>query len=103
MDRDAAPLREAIAPLDERTRDIPLESFRFWKRQTHEIRCNWKNYVENYLEGYHVPNVHPTLNGRIDAAQYKVDIYPPVIIHWAPPGAMRRCPACGPGCGRATA
>jgi len=85
MDSDAAPLGETIAPLDARTHDVPLESFRFWRRQTHELRCNWKNYVENYLEGYHVPLVHPTLNEQIDAAKYSVDIVPPAIIHWAPP------------------
>jgi choline monooxygenase len=85
MDRDAAPLFETVAPLDARTRDMPLESFRFWRRQTHELRCNWKNYVENYLEGYHVPIVHPTLNEQIDASQYKVDVVPPAMIHWAPP------------------
>lgn len=87
MDRDAAPLAETLAPLDARMRhaDIPLETFRFWRRQTHEIRCNWKNYVENYLEGYHIPLVHPGLNEQVDAAHYLVDVEPPAVFHRAPP------------------
>jgi len=85
MDAEAQSLSETIAPLDERARELPLENFRFWRRQTHELRCNWKNYVENYLEGYHVPLVHPTLNEQIDAAHYTVEVVPPAMIHWAPP------------------
>jgi choline monooxygenase len=87
MDNDAGPLRETIAPLDAKVRDadIPIESFRFWRRETHAIRCNWKSYVENYLEGYHVPLVHPGLNEQVDAAQYTVDVQPPAVFHWAPP------------------
>jgi choline monooxygenase len=26
------------------------------------MKCNWKTYVDNYLEGYHLPSVHPGLN-----------------------------------------
>jgi choline monooxygenase len=54
------------------------------RRSTHEIRCNWKTYVENYLEGYHVPNVHPALDAAIDAAQYKVEIQAPAMFYSAP-------------------
>ena len=87
MNADAAPLAETIAPLDARVQraDIPLESFRFWRRQTHEIRCNWKTYVENYLEGYHLPLVHPGLNQQVAGESYAVDVEPPSVFHWAPP------------------
>jgi choline monooxygenase len=50
----------------------------------HHIRCNWKTYVENYLEGYHVPLVHPALDAEIDAAQYKVTMDGLVALHEAP-------------------
>lgn len=85
IDKEAAPLAETVAPLAARTGDIPLESFRFAGRQRHEIRCNWKNYVENYLEGYHIPLVHPGLNEAVDASKYAVDVVPPAVFHWAPP------------------
>ena len=87
LDATAAPLAETLAPLDARVRraGVALETFRFWRRETHEIRCNWKTYVENYLEGYHVPLVHPGLNANVDAAKYTVDVEAPAIFHWAPP------------------
>ena len=85
LNEDAASLASAIAPLAEKTRDMPLERFRFRHRQVHRIRCNWKTYVENYLEGYHIPLVHPGLNEQIDALHYEVDVAPPAVFHWAPP------------------
>ena len=84
MDRDALPLAGAMSVFDERLRDWPIETYRFVRRSTHEIRCNWKTYVENYLEGYHVPNVHPALDAAIDAAQYKVEIQAPAMFYSAP-------------------
>ena len=29
-----------------------LTDFHFYKGATHKLKCNWKVYVENYLEGY---------------------------------------------------
>jgi choline monooxygenase len=40
-------------------------------RRDWEIACNWKVYVDNYLEGYHIPIVHPGLFREIDYAQYR--------------------------------
>ena len=82
---DPAPLEHAVRALDARTRDMPLESFRFVRQSRHEIRCNWKTYVENYLEGYHIPLVHPRLNSFVDATRYEVEVDAPVVIHHAPP------------------
>jgi choline monooxygenase len=84
MDRDAEPLARATSLFDERLHDWPVETFRFARHTTHEIRCNWKTYVENYLEGYHVPSVHPGLNAAIDAAKYEVDIQAPAMFYSAP-------------------
>jgi choline monooxygenase len=39
------------------------------------IDCNWKIYVDNYLEGYHIPIAHPGLMKEIDYAQYRTDTY----------------------------
>jgi choline monooxygenase len=34
---------------------------------------NWKVVVDNYLEGYHIPLVHPTLHKELDDAKYQVE------------------------------
>ena len=50
----------------------------------HDINCNWKIYVENYLEGYHIPVVHPMLDAEIDSANYQVRVEGEVCFHSAP-------------------
>ena len=47
-----------------------LPTLRFHERVSYDIDCNWKTYVDNYLEGYHVPHVHPTLNAILDYRSY---------------------------------
>ena len=84
LDTNAAPLTEAIAPLDARARDLPLETFRYFHRSRHEIRCNWKTYVENYLEGYHIPVVHPGLDAAIVSPKYENEIAWPIVFSHAP-------------------
>src|SRR5690242_19116955 len=85
MDAKAGPLEDTIAPLIKRTDHLPLENFRFERQTTHDIACNWKTYVENYLEGYHIPLVHPGLNAAIDASRYEVEVEDSVAFHRAPP------------------
>jgi choline monooxygenase len=87
VETGAQPLAAAIAPMAERMRDMPLESFRPTRRATHEIRCNWKTYVENYLEGYHVPVLHPALHAAIDTARYEIELHGEIVFHSAPPRA----------------
>lgn len=39
------------------------------------IDAHWALYVENYLEGFHVPFVHAGLNQVIDVASYASELY----------------------------
>lgn len=48
---------------------------------SHSLACNWKNYAENYLEGYHIPYLHPSLSREVDIETYQVVIDPHVIRH----------------------
>jgi choline monooxygenase len=47
-----------------------LSQMRFHERVEYVVDCNWKVYVDNFLEGYHVPQVHPTLNAILDYRSY---------------------------------
>ncbi len=43
--------------------------------RTYEINCNWKIYIENYLDGgYHVPILHKTLTGQLDLSSYNIEV-----------------------------
>ena len=39
------------------------------------IDANWALYCENYLEGFHIPYVHPELNQVLDYSDYRVECF----------------------------
>ncbi|HAJ45881.1 MAG TPA: Rieske (2Fe-2S) protein [Alphaproteobacteria bacterium] len=73
-----------LAPLGRRMGDHKLMQTVPAGRRTHDIACNWKIYVENYLEGYHIPSVHPALDAEIDSLKYEVTLEGDVCFHAAP-------------------
>ncbi len=78
LDPQAPPLVEVFGPIADRIAPLRLERLRFHKRVTYEVAANWKVYVENYLEGYHVPVVHPELVKLYDFSSYETK----VSRHW---------------------
>ncbi|MGH0035729.1 MAG: aromatic ring-hydroxylating oxygenase subunit alpha [Myxococcota bacterium] len=75
LDPDAPGLDRLLAPLEEPVAALDLASFRLHSRASHPIACDWKVYVENYLEGYHVPALHPKLRAEIDWRSYRVEVH----------------------------
>jgi choline monooxygenase len=53
-----------------------LERYGHHRRVGYDVACNWKVYVDNYLEGYHVPHIHPGLNKLLDYRSYTTDTAP---------------------------
>ena len=47
-----------------------MSGYHFHHHSSYEVDCNWKVYVDNYLEGYHVPHIHPALNRLLDYRSY---------------------------------
>ena len=52
--------------------DLPIEELVFHSRTVRRVKCNWKTYADNFLEGYHVPIVHPEMARDADASNYSV-------------------------------
>ena len=49
-----------------------LESLQFAERREYELQCNWKVFVDNYLDGgYHVEYLHPDLAAGLDLENYE--------------------------------
>ncbi len=66
------PLAELLRPLDGR---VEAAGLRFTARRTYEIACNWKVYVDNYLDGgYHVDHLHKGLASQLDLESYRTEI-----------------------------
>jgi choline monooxygenase len=41
----------------------------------YNVEASWALYCENYLEGFHIPFVHPTLNEVLDFGDYTTEIF----------------------------
>ena len=64
--------------------DRGLEHYGGHHRASYDIACNWKVYVDNYLEGYHVPFVHPGLNRLLDYRSYRTELARWHSLQWSP-------------------
>ncbi len=84
MEKEPEPFSKTMAPLEEAMRAMDVERFTVPHLSTHDIACNWKTYVENYLEGYHIPVLHPSLSASIDTT-YELDLKPPVMFYRTAP------------------
>ena len=70
-------IKSLISPID-------FSNYTFKFRESYEINCNWKVYMDNFLEGFHIPFVHPELNKVIDYKSYKTEIYDRFSVQWCP-------------------
>lgn len=52
---------------------LNLNRFHWLERRTYSLACNWKVFIDNYLDGgYHVPHIHSALNSVLDYANYTI-------------------------------
>ena len=73
----AAPLDAFVGDLQARLDWMPLESFRHdpSRDRDFDISAHWALYVENYLEGLHIPFLHPALNQVLDFKHYGSELH----------------------------
>jgi choline monooxygenase len=81
LDVNAGPISEGLGDLTTATESLPIERYAFFRRQTYDLAFNWKTYVDNYLEGYHIPLMHKGLARDLDMASYRVENGRRVSIH----------------------
>ena len=63
-----------LGDLVQRIAPLGLADLRFHSRREYVLRCNWKVFVDNYLDGgYHVPHLHKGLNSVLNYAQYTIE------------------------------
>ena len=84
LDPDAEPLREGLSELTRQVERFPVAGMKLFERRTYKMKCNWKTYVDNYLEGYHLPSVHPGLNRELDFNAYAVEPYAKHVRQFSP-------------------
>ena len=66
-------LNEYLA--DMQSRVTPDAALRLTSTKDYTVNAHWALYCENYLEGFHVPFVHPALNNEIDYGTYTTELF----------------------------
>ena len=89
FDPNAEPLSSYLGDIPAQARGFKFEGLQFAERRDYLINCNWKVYVDNYLEGYHIPIAHPGLMKEIDYSQYRTDTFRYYSQQFAPIRAMK--------------
>jgi choline monooxygenase len=67
---------DVIDPLRERLAWAPFAELAFDAAGARDylVNANWALYVDNYLEGFHIPYVHQSLAGTLDYGAYAVEL-----------------------------
>ncbi|HUW16215.1 MAG TPA: SRPBCC family protein [Actinomycetes bacterium] len=88
LDADAALLAEQAGALgDEIARWAPdVAELTHARRLTYEVRSNWKNLVDNFLECYHCHIAHPAFVSLVDMSTYQVTTHGIYSSHMAKAG-----------------
>ena len=88
LDTDAVPLAQLTGDLaTEIGHWAPdIAGLTFGHRLTYDIRSNWKNVVDNFLECYHCPTAHKDFCDLVDMDTYKVTTHGIYSSHMAEAG-----------------
>lgn len=84
LDENPEPINKFVDGIAERIKPHSLVNKKFYKRISYEVNCNWKVYADNYLEGYHVPFVHPELVKLYDFMSYKTEVFDYYSLQYSP-------------------
>ena len=64
---------------------LKLNHLHWFERRHYSFDCNWKVFVDNYLDGgYHVPHLHKGLDSVLDYSNYKIENGENFCLQWSP-------------------
>jgi choline monooxygenase len=86
LDGRAAPLRDFLGVISELVAPLHLaKKLHFFDRRVYTLNCNWKVYVDNYLDGgYHVPHAHKGLSSVIEYTKYTIENFERACLQSSP-------------------
>jgi len=75
LDGRAAPLQESLGRVPSLVAPLQLtKKLHYFDRRIYTLKCNWKVYVDNYLDGgYHVPHAHKGLSSVVEYTKYTIE------------------------------
>ena len=78
-------LREFLGEMADRIIPLNIKSLKFFERRSYTLNCNWKVYVDNFLDGgYHVPHIHKGLTSVLEYQDYMIENGPRYCLQYSP-------------------
>jgi phenylpropionate dioxygenase-like ring-hydroxylating dioxygenase large terminal subunit len=86
LDGKAGALSEFLGKVPELVAPLKLtKKLKFFDRRVYKLKCNWKVYVDNYLDGgYHVPHAHKGLSSVIEYTKYTIENFERACLQSSP-------------------
>src|SRR6266852_3240207 len=85
LDPRAAALQPFLGGLVKRVAPLGVSELCYFDSRTYDIHCNWKVFVDNYLDGgYHVPHLHKGLDSVLDYSNYMIENGERFCLQWSP-------------------
>ncbi len=71
------PAKDIYQDIQRRMEWFPMDKLQFRAdlSKDYTVKANWALYCENYLEGFHIPFVHPGLNDVLDFGNYTTELF----------------------------
>jgi choline monooxygenase len=82
---DAPSLASDLGALVAQVAPLKLDELHFAERREYVLECNWKVFVDNYLDGgYHVPYLHKGLNSILSFKDYTIECFDRFCLQSSP-------------------
>ncbi|HME13169.1 MAG TPA: aromatic ring-hydroxylating dioxygenase subunit alpha [Candidatus Acidoferrum sp.] len=86
LDGQAGTLTDFLGVVSEIVAPLRItQKLHYFDRRMYTLNCNWKVYVDNYLDGgYHVPHAHKGLSSVIEYTKYTIENFPTACLQSSP-------------------
>jgi choline monooxygenase len=85
LNSETPSLQQHLGKMLEQFKPLGLANLHFAERREYELQCNWKVFVDNYLDGgYHVPHLHKGLNSILTYKEYTIENFETFCLQSSP-------------------
>jgi phenylpropionate dioxygenase-like ring-hydroxylating dioxygenase large terminal subunit len=85
LNNEAPSLQNHLGKMVEQFKPLGLANLHFAERREYTLECNWKVFVDNYLDGgYHVPHLHKGLNSILTYKDYTIENFERFCLQSSP-------------------
>jgi choline monooxygenase len=81
----AQSLEAQLGDLIDELKDEPIERYSVVREERMVFDANWKVYTDNFVEGYHIPGIHPSFFAAIDFEEFRTTAHRGFVRMTAPP------------------